>query len=71
MCNCGKGKLGGLGALNTPNFASMLQDKTSLEVGGPNVVFESDEVNGNTLVYVLLGGVAAVGLGLIIWKATQ
>lgn len=71
MCNCGKGRLGGLGALNTPNVAHLLQDRTSLEVGGPNVVFSSDEVNGSTLVYVLLGGVAAIGLGLIVWKATQ
>lgn len=59
MCQCTKG----LGNVNTPNFAQYLtQDKTSFEFTSPDIRFKSDDLDGTSLVYVLVGGLATLAL---------
>ena len=68
MCNCAKG----LGAINTPNFAQYLdQNKTSFDFSSPEVKVHSDDVDGKSLVYAIVGGVAVLAIGVMVWKIAK
>ena len=61
MCNCTQG-------LGVANFAPITQRRTSFDFAIPELKVHSDDVDGKTLVYAMVGGVAVLAIGVMIWK---